>query len=240
MTQTVWLARHGNRLDFVKPQWLIAAERHYDPPLSTDGVLQAKALGERLKKEKIAHIFASPFFRTAETAYYVAEALDLPIKIETGVSEFIYFRWMPDVPKILSADDLAELFPQIDRSYTSRIPVSYPETFAQAIARSQATAKRLTEEFSGDILIIGHAASIAGAARGLVDNSPKIRTPLCGLTKIVRQGSDWQMEFNGDISHLSAVADKTPPWIVNLRMGLWRLGMVASFFYFKVKKGHRV
>jgi broad specificity phosphatase PhoE len=236
MTQTVWLARHGNRLDFVKPEWLLAADRPYDPPLAQDGVLQAKALGERLKEEKIAHIFASPFFRTVETAYYVAEALDLPIKIEAGVSEFIYFRWMPEIPEILSIDSLAELFPRIDRSYTSRVPVNYPETFVEAIARSKKTAQVLTQEFAEDILIIGHAASIAGAVKGLVNDNPRVRTPVCGLTKLASQGSDWQMELNGDTSHLREINAKTPPWLVNLRMGLWRFSMVASFFYFKWKK----
>jgi len=40
-------------------------------------------LGQRLKREDIAHIFASPFLRTVQTANQVAEALDLPIKLES-------------------------------------------------------------------------------------------------------------------------------------------------------------
>jgi hypothetical protein len=41
MTQIVWIARHGNRLDFVNPEWFNTAERPYDPPLSEDGIEQA-------------------------------------------------------------------------------------------------------------------------------------------------------------------------------------------------------
>ncbi|MGK7892391.1 MAG: histidine phosphatase family protein, partial [Xenococcus sp. (in: cyanobacteria)] len=37
MKQTVWIARHGNRLDFVNPEWFNTATRRYDPPLSEDG-----------------------------------------------------------------------------------------------------------------------------------------------------------------------------------------------------------
>ncbi|MBV8884961.1 MAG: histidine phosphatase family protein, partial [Chroococcidiopsidaceae cyanobacterium CP_BM_RX_35] len=68
MAQTVWLARHGNRIDFVNPEWFKTAERRYDPHLSDDGVVQAQQLAQRLKGEGIAHIFASPFLRTVQTA----------------------------------------------------------------------------------------------------------------------------------------------------------------------------
>jgi len=41
-------------------------------------------LGQR-QREGIAHIFASPFLRTVQTANQIAEALDLPIKLESGL-----------------------------------------------------------------------------------------------------------------------------------------------------------
>ena len=65
MSQIVWIARHANRLDFVNPDWFLTAERRYDPPLSDDGMVQAQQLAKRMKKENIAHIFASPFLRPA-------------------------------------------------------------------------------------------------------------------------------------------------------------------------------
>ena len=86
--QTVWIARHGNRLDFVKPEWFNTAKRRYDPPLSEDGFIQAKQLGKCLQKENISHIFASPFLRTIQTASEVAKILDLPIKLEAGIGEW--------------------------------------------------------------------------------------------------------------------------------------------------------
>jgi len=47
----IFLARHGNRQDFVDPRWLDQAEEPYDPPLSADGVEQARGLGRRLAGE---------------------------------------------------------------------------------------------------------------------------------------------------------------------------------------------
>ncbi len=72
MTQRVWIARHGNRLDFVNPDWFNTAPRRYDPPLSEDGFIQAKELANRLKLESLKHIFVSPFLRAIKTAYPVA------------------------------------------------------------------------------------------------------------------------------------------------------------------------
>jgi len=110
--QTIWIARHGNRIDFVNPEWFNTAERRYDPPLPMMAGASHQ-LGQRLKREDIAHIFASPFLRTVQTANQVAEALDLPIKLESGLSEWLNSAWMTDVPERLSMEALTQLFPKL-------------------------------------------------------------------------------------------------------------------------------
>ncbi len=113
MAQTIWIARHANRIDFVNPDWFFTAERPFDPHLSEDGVVQAQELAQRLRAENITHIFASPFFRTVQTAHQVAEVLNLPIKIESGLSEWLNSDWMPSMPEKLSIDALQKIFPRI-------------------------------------------------------------------------------------------------------------------------------
>jgi broad specificity phosphatase PhoE len=205
MSQIVWIARHGNRLDFVNPDWFLTAERPYDPPLSDGGVMQAQQLGQRLKRENIAHIFASPFLRTVQTANEVAAALDLSIKVESGLSEWLNPQWMPSMPQKLPLEVLHEQYPRIDLSYTSRVIAEYPETGEKALLRSGETAKRLVDEFSQDILLVGHGASVIGTSMGLIGGTtqPEINATLCCLVKIVRQDREWIMELNGDTSHLS-------------------------------------
>ncbi|KAF3887431.1 MULTISPECIES: histidine phosphatase family protein [Nostocales] len=210
MSQIVWIARHANRLDFVNPDWFLTAERRYDPPLSEDGFIQAQQLANRLQGEKIAHIFASPFLRTVQTANAVAEVLDLPIKLETGLSEWHNAAWMTEEPKRLSTPALAELFPRIDTSYTSQIAAKYPETRAQMLERSGQTARCLTVEYSPqDILLVGHGASVLGAAVGLVGElaSTEVKASLCSLVKVVRQEPEWLLELKGDTSHLTEVEE---------------------------------
>ncbi len=210
MSQIIWIARHANRLDFVNPDWFLTAERRYDPPLSEDGFIQAKQLAKRLKKEKIAHIFASPFLRTVQTANAVAEVLDLPIKLETGLSEWLNPAWMTEEPERLSLPALAELFPRIDTSYTPRIAAKYPETQPQVRARSGQTARCLATEYSPDnILLVGHGASVLGAAMGLVGDIAvtEVKASLCSLVKVVRQNPEWFLELKGDTSHLTQVEE---------------------------------
>ncbi len=210
MSQIVWIARHANRLDFVNPDWFLTAERRYDPPLSDDGRVQAQQLAKRLKRENIRHIFASPFLRTVQTANAVAEVLNLPIKLEIGLSEWLNPAWMTEEPERLSTPALAQLFPRIDTSYTSRIAAKYPETHEKVRERSGQTARCLATEFlPEDILLVAHGASVLGAAMGLVGEIAKteVKASLCSLVKVVREEPEWLLELKGDTSHLTHIEE---------------------------------
>ncbi|MCC5616186.1 histidine phosphatase family protein [Nostoc sp. CHAB 5836] len=210
MSQIVWIARHANRLDFVNPDWFLTAERRYDPPLSDDGMVQAQQLAKRLKRENISHIFASPFLRTVQTANAVAELLNLPIKLEIGLSEWLNPAWMTEEPERLSTPALAKLFPRIDTSYTSRIAAKYPETQQRVRERSGQTARCLATEFlPEDILLVAHGASVLGGAMGLVGEIAKteVKASLCSLVKVVREDPEWLLELKGDTSHLTHIEE---------------------------------
>ena len=203
MSQTVWIARHGNRLDFVNPEWFNTALRRYDPPLSEDGFVQAAELGQRLKQEKIAHIFASPFLRTIQTANEVAQILNLPIKLEAGLGEWHNPEWMTEIPEIHPQDFLTEKYSSIDWNYNSYLTPNYPETKADVNQRVASTVQKLVAQYSKDILIVGHGASVYGATLGLVANIPEDKVALCSLTKVIRNSDRWELEFYANTSHLS-------------------------------------
>ncbi|ELS04039.1 fructose-2,6-bisphosphatase [Xenococcus sp. PCC 7305] len=203
MKQTVWIARHGNRLDFVKPEWFNTAKRRYDPPLSEDGFIQAQELGQRLKNQNISHIISSPFLRTIQTANEVAQVLDLPIKLEAGLSEWMNPDWMDSHPEIHPQEFLAQEYPRIDWGYKSLISPNYPETQARLTRRTQQAAGRLISQFPEDILLVGHGASVLGVTRGLVKGNPSFRVPLCSITKIVCFAGEGEITLQTDTSHLS-------------------------------------
>jgi broad specificity phosphatase PhoE len=202
MPQTVWIARHANRLDFVHPEWFNTAPKPYDPPLSSDGLFQADRLGQRLKIEPIKYIFSSPFLRTIQTADRIAEALDLTIKIETGLSEWLNPQWMNKIPELNYPQFLEKKYPRLDRHYISKILPQYPETELQVRQRTAETIKLLVAECREDMLLIGHSASVEGAILGLIGGNIPIKVPLCSLFKIVGDRDIWQLEINADASHL--------------------------------------
>ena len=203
MSQTVWIARHGNRLDFVNPEWFNTAPRRYDPPLSKDGFVQAVEVGKRLKAENISHIFASPFLRTIQTANEIARILDLPIKLEAGLGEWQNGDWMTETPEIYPQDLLAEKYPVIDWSYKSFLTPNYPESRDDVNQRTAKTIQQLVADYSEDILIVGHGASVYGVTKGLVFDTPEQKVALCSLTKVIQNNNQWSLEFYADTSHLS-------------------------------------
>ena len=203
MSQTVWIARHGNSLDFVNPEWFNTALRRYDPPLSEDGFVQAAELGSRLRAEKIRHIFASPFLRTIQTANEVAKVLNVPIKLEAGLGEWQNPDWMSETPEIHPQKFLAQEYPLIDWEYQSYFHPTYPENKAEVYRRTAKTIQKLVFDFSEDILIVGHGVSVHGVTYGLAPETPHLKVSLCSLTKVIWNRDRWQLEFFADTSHLS-------------------------------------
>lgn len=198
---TLWLCRHGNRIDFVDPTW---ADRHgYDPHLSPDGVVQAQETGRRLACERVDFIFASPFLRAVETAHHIAEAIRRPIFIEPGACEWLRADWFPGTPRWLEPRALARRFPRVDAAYEPLVRPEYPEDEAQLAGRTARTIARLSERYAGSLLLIGHGASVKHLGRALLGREQPIHCPLCALIKIARDADRWRLELNGDTSHLS-------------------------------------
>lgn len=200
--QTVWIARHGNRLDFVEPEWHRTARNPFDPPLSEDGVIQATKLGERLKTEGIARIYSSPFLRAVETAQQVAACLDLPIEIEHGASEWFNPAWFPECPRMMSTGERCARFPRIRNSDSSVVHTVFPESWDDLLARTARCITALLAQTHDDFLLVGHGASMLGFAQALVGAGSRVNAELCALVKIVRRHGEWRMELNGDTSFL--------------------------------------
>lgn len=91
--RTVWLLRHGERLDYEDHQWLRKSKcSQDDTPLANKGRIQAGEVAQRLAEEEIDQIFSSPFQRCVETANFVATTgRDMQIKLEPGICEVLWY-----------------------------------------------------------------------------------------------------------------------------------------------------
>lgn len=207
--QSIWLARHGRRIDFADPSWARTAERPYDPHLTERGLEQARALGLRLAGEGVRRIFASPFLRTVQTASAVAERIEAPICIEHGAGEWLKADWFSAPPTFPTPREMARRFPRVDPGYRSLVEPDFPESWRQHLQRGAQAARALTDRFEQDFLVVGHAAGIISMVRGLLGNGRvEVGTAECSLTMLVRRQGGWRLQLNGDTSHLH---DPGPP-----------------------------
>jgi broad specificity phosphatase PhoE len=202
-SRRIFLARHGNRQDFVDPDWLASADEPYDPPLSADGVDQARSLGVRLTGEGIASIVASPFLRTIQTAHHANEALGVPIFIEPGFGEFLPETTFERLPRLRAIETLRAEYPMLGDGYVAAWVQRYPETSEQLIERTQRTLEALLDKLPGTLLVVSHAASVCAMA--LIDPAVKcVECPLCALFCLDYDGSRWTLSLDSEVSHVGA------------------------------------
>jgi broad specificity phosphatase PhoE len=202
-TRRVFLARHGNRQDFVDPTWPSTAEEPYDPPLSSDGVEQARRLGQRLSSEGIDAIVASPFLRTVQTAHYANESLRAPIFLEPGFGEWLERSCFERLPRLRTLEALRADYPTLAHGYVASWVQRHPETADELRARAQQTLEGLLGKLDGTLLVVSHAASVAAMA--LIDERfASIDCPLCALFLLEHDGRRWRLSLNADVSHVGA------------------------------------
>ena len=199
--QTVWICRHGLRIDQVDPTW--RRRNGHNPHLAEEGVQQARETGERLRDEGIEHIFASPFLRAVETAHHIADILDLAVHIEPGACEWLNPRWFTQMPETASVKELVRRFPRVDPGYEPLVVPRYPETAEEAFVRAGRAARLLAQRHPENLLLVGHGHSVVGMSWGLLEDRPDIHAELCALIKIGRHNGAWRLELNGDTAHLS-------------------------------------
>ncbi|GMV80273.1 MAG: hypothetical protein AMXMBFR7_14570 [Planctomycetota bacterium] len=206
MPRRVYIARHGNRIDFVDKTWKARAERPHDPHLSPDGLDQARRLAERMRATAVRHVFASPFYRCVQTAHETAAVLGLPLKIEHGACEYLNAEWFPVAPEFLPPAQLVRDFPRVDAAYTPHVTPAWPEPNEREHTwpRCARTIRLLLERYDGDLFIVGHGATVLGLTYGLVSGEPHLTCGLTGLVELEQNGSAWTLVRNGCQAHLES------------------------------------
>lgn len=202
----IYLVRHGHREDFIGDseqidlQWVKNAKNPFDPALSSLGKTQARQLADKLKLSGINHVFSSPFLRAVETASVIANCCGLKVKIENGLCEWLNPRWFSAPVKLLELNELSLRFPQkIDTSYHSMVNPVFPEPYMEKHVwpRVAQTVNLLLKSFDGDLLLLGHGASITAAAFCLATALIDVKTRLCGLILFRQVNNKWELVLDG-------------------------------------------
>ncbi|PAV72829.1 hypothetical protein WR25_19000 [Diploscapter pachys] len=183
--------------------------------LSARGKKQAEECANRFSKLQIDHIFASPFDRTIETACSIAKPHGIDVKPEPGLCEALYLCESP--PSFWDAEKLAEKFQTIDLDY---VPVYSKHTMPKegygddaCVPRLKQTLNRLTEKYEGNLVLIGHGASIGSIHEVLNDDFKYVGQATVSQWSQTGPGQ-FKHNYSSDASHLSDKSNLRP-WNVS-------------------------
>ncbi|KAJ6503502.1 phosphoglycerate mutase-like protein [Mycena vitilis] len=214
MIETIYIARHGFRMNWVNTTWKSETGLARDPPLAAFGVTQAHELAAYFlslpEEQRPTAIFSSPYYRCLQTSQPVSKALGLPIYVEHGMSALFdeypsHSRYSPVAPNTGlhprpgSAASLRTYFEEIDPDAWASI--FFPPRVGENVAQLHARAADFLDSFVPEverarpggqthtrILLVSHAATTIALARTLVgEPALPLRVGCCSLTEVVRK-----------------------------------------------------
>jgi broad specificity phosphatase PhoE len=196
---TFYLVRHGRSVGNAAEQvqgWL-------DLPLDERGRQEAVLLGERLRSNPLAAVYASPLARAVETARPLTEACGLPLILDERLREYHMGAWtgltIPEIEAMMPSHWLEggddHIGPGAETGAAMRERVS---SFIQDI---------LTRHPEDAVVVISHGGTL-GAMLSLVLGTPAIRRqPFtfgnASISEVTYERKRWRVRSLNDLCHLS-------------------------------------
>lgn len=148
--ETLFLLRHG------KTAWneegRVMGRRGI--PLNRNGMLQAKRIARILPRLDIDAIYSSPLKRALETSRILVQENDLPMKIDSNLTEVAFGRWEGYRFEDLIQDEAYQRF--LRDPIKATVPGG--ETIQDVQKRGLKVIRRATREFpQGRLLFVSHA-----------------------------------------------------------------------------------
>ena len=139
-----------------------------------------------------------------KTASFIAEALELPIRVEPGFCEWLNPAWLDTAPSLPDAREAHRLFDRVDLSY---LPLGSP-AFTEADERVQVysrVAQVLRTLFAQypdkHVAIVTHGSPLGQSCALMVPGQPGIHLEMASITRIARDGHQFRLLSIG-IDHL--------------------------------------
>jgi probable phosphoglycerate mutase len=200
-TQVI-IVRHG------QTQWNIRGIRqgHLDSELTEKGISQAKALAERLAREKFSALYSSDLGRAVETAQMIAEATEDKIVTDARLRE----RHL-GIFQGLNGEEIKEKYPaeyKLHRSLGPNYVIPGGESTRQQVDRNVACLNELARKHAGEtIVVVTHGGVVSGFFRHTL--SIPLEAPRrfefvnAGLNRFNYEDGAWFLQTWGDVSHLA-------------------------------------
>lgn len=165
-----FLIRHGETDWSINERYLLKGEYRDLPPLTPNGIMQAKNLSKDARLNSGELILSSPYTRALQTAAILSKSMDLDISVELDLRE-----WIPDLN--LRINNLAELQLSID-DYTKEngiYPLNASKSWEEKSAMQNRVKKVLIKYLGYEyVIVISHEQVI----KSLVNNGD---VPYCSI-----------------------------------------------------------
>lgn len=152
------VARHGET-EYERPEMGVSGGS-----LTTAGREEARALGERLRSERVAGVVSSELSRAVQTAEIAAAALGLPVRVRERLQEF-------GIGDLVGHDYDALLFHQVLASWLKgdlEPAVPGGETGQQVVDRVLPVLEEFADQFRGETLLVVTHGGVILALFGLL------------------------------------------------------------------------
>ena len=176
----IYITRHGQMGD---PKIRAFNGEH---ALTDLGKQQAKQLGEYLKGKKFnGVIYSSPLYRTMQTSEIIAKVNNCSAFVDPGLQE--YAPVLPErnngkygiCAEGCNQKEIKKYFPEMKLSARFTYPwrlMNEPDNMRHE--RSEKTLNAILAETKGDILLVGHGATVSSVLRALSKRSAKPLTAI--------------------------------------------------------------
>jgi probable phosphoglycerate mutase len=196
------IVRHG------QTEWNIKGIRqgHLDSPLTGRGLVQAKALGQRLAREKFSVLYSSDLGRAIETAKEIVSVTGHQIVTDARLRE----RHL-GIFQGLNADEINERYPEERRLMRTSGPgyvIPGGESMIQQVERNVAFLDSLAVRHAGEtVVVVTHGGVVSGFFRHTLaiplDAPRRFEFVNAGLNVFAHEDGNWLLLTWGDVSHLA-------------------------------------
>lgn len=196
------VVRHG------ETEWNIAGIRqgHLDSRLTARGMAQAKALAQRLARERFTALYSSDLGRAVQTAMSVADLTGHEVVTDARLRE----RHL-GIFQGLNADEILRRFPEERRMLRTLGPdyvIPGGESMRQQVDRNVAYLTELAHKHSGEtIVVVTHGGVVSGFFRHTLeiplDAPRRFEFVNAGLNVFAHEDAIWLLLTWGDVSHLA-------------------------------------
>ncbi|KAJ9463032.1 hypothetical protein DIPPA_25635 [Diplonema papillatum] len=201
----VYVVRHGEREDEINPEWIELSDRRYDPPLTSQGRIDARRVASELVKlpseQQPNAVVTSPFLRCLQTAATIYDELQKssPDDVECARRIIVDFD-LSEVhnPQFMKCDDApvfthAKVVKQLRLIVGDDVKVSftgtqpeYPEPLKKA--RKRYDSALLTSPLPRqNTVLVSHGEAVARAVTTLNPNALVFETKYCSYISRSRQ-----------------------------------------------------